>query len=162
MKTHGKLIIIDDEVDLGQMLKSLFEEKFSEVYCSDKPEEGLREALFDNSDLIISDIRMPKLSGDTLVKQIRSHGVLTPIIFLSGFITKDVYVLAIRLGVADIFEKPFNFNYMSEAIDRILALEKFKKNYYGHLAQSDYPKEKLEIEKRQLGNLHLAADYKKI
>ncbi len=161
MSRFDKLIIIDDEVELGEMLKSMFEEKFATVVHFSDPETGLAEVLKDNSSLIISDLKMPRLSGDQLVQKIRSQGILTPIIFLSGYVSKEVYAMALRLGVSDVFDKPFNFDYMSESIEKILEIEKRKKEYFVHASDPNYPKEKLEKEKKLLGLLHVVNDSKR-
>lgn len=161
MSRTDKLIIIDDEVELGDMLKTMFEDKFSNVFHFSEPEKGLEEILKDDANLIISDIKMPRLSGDVLVQKVRSHGVLTPIIFLSGYVSKEVYAMALRLGVSDVFDKPFNFDYMFVSIEKILEIERRKKEFYAHLADPQYPKEKLEKEKKLLGLLHVVHDAKR-
>lgn len=161
MGRYDKLVIIDDEVELGEMLKSMFEEKFEKVLHFSDPEAGLAEVLKDDANLIISDIKMPRLSGDALVQKVRSHGVLTPIIFLSGYVSKEVYAMALRLGVSDVFDKPFNFDYIFASIEKILEIEKRKKEYTLHLADPHYPKEKLEKEKKLLGLLHVVNESKR-
>jgi DNA-binding NtrC family response regulator len=161
MGRYDRLIIIDDEVELGEMLKSMFEDVFEQVIYFSDPEKAISEVLKDEANLIISDIKMPRLSGDLLVQKVRSEGILVPIIFLSGYVSKEVYAMALRLGVADVFDKPFNFDYMLASIQKVLEIERRKQEYYQNKADGNYSREKLAKDKRLLGLLHVVNDVKR-
>jgi DNA-binding NtrC family response regulator len=160
LSRYHKLILIDDEVDLGENLKELFDQKFEIVMYFSNPEAALEEILKDDVNLIISDIKMPNLTGEVLVQKVRSNGILAPIIFLSGFVSKEMYSMALRLGVSDVFDKPMNFPYMLESIDKILEIEKRKREYILHAADPNYPADSLKKEKKLLGLLHVVNSMK--
>lgn len=160
MGRYDKLVLIDDEEEIGGTLKALFSEMFKEVTFYEDSQKALEEITKNEPSLIISDINMPGMSGDALVRQVRSRGILIPIVFLSGYVTREVYAMALRLGVSDIFEKPYDFDYMQKAIEKILELEKRKSILYIHMADPNYPKDKIEKEKKLLGLLHVVHESK--
>lgn len=157
MRKYGNLLIIDDELDLGEILVDVFQPHFEKViYCSDSTEAiGVTKSI--ELSAIITDVNMPNLPGDQFVRKIRSAGDLTPIVFLTGEASKELVLTALRLGVSDVFEKPFDGNFLVHRLDRILEIEKRKRNLF---SQTD--KEKASNEKKLLGLLHVISESKQV
>jgi two-component system, OmpR family, response regulator ChvI len=83
------LIVVDDEPDITSSLKLGLERRGMEVAVFNDPLKALEELKkHDKYDLVITDIRMPKMSGFELYREIRKQGVATPVVFMTAF---DVY-----------------------------------------------------------------------
>jgi CheY-like chemotaxis protein len=76
-------------------------------------------------DLIISDIRMPKLDGISLLKGIRNRDITSqiPIIFISGYSEDEIVNQALELGAKFFLFKPFPLEYLGEMVANILPEE---------------------------------------
>jgi DNA-binding NarL/FixJ family response regulator len=85
----------------------------------DKPLEALAYLLKTPTDLLITDISMPRLSGIDLYEGLRSH-VHTQVIFVSGY--ADKIVEALRFSVADYLHKPISTERFEQATQKALAL----------------------------------------
>lgn len=123
-KSSKRILIIDDEIEIGEMIQETLQEYYIKAhYISDASQVS---AHLDSEyyDLILSDISMPKLDGPNLVALIRSKGLLTPVIFVTGNITLEYALMALRLGVADVVNKPFKKDYLLETINHVLELRK--------------------------------------
>ena len=108
-----KILVIDDERDVLELVRSVLKTKGYSVRCAEGGEEGLREAEEEKPDLIISDLMMPKISGRELVKRIKNNDRLkdVPIIVLSAVGSesdKDPQYWAAGLGVDEFISKPFD------------------------------------------------------
>jgi DNA-binding response OmpR family regulator len=78
----------------------------------------LHGRLFD-IDIIISDIRMPGLSGLEILSDLRAGGWLTPVILITGFGDEETHARARRLGVSAVFDKPFDLKDLLAEVHRI-------------------------------------------
>lgn len=114
-----KILLAEDEVALGQIVKESLEMRdFKVIFCKDG-EEALLQYQKEAPELLVLDVMMPKKDGFTLAKEIRSIDKKTPIIFLtSKSQTKDV-IDGFGHGGNDYLKKPFS---MEELIVRIIAL----------------------------------------
>ena len=84
-----RILIVDDEPDITTSLKLGLERRGMEVIAFNDPLEALEEVKKkEHYDLIITDIRMPTMSGFDLFREIRKYKVGTPIVFMTAF---DVY-----------------------------------------------------------------------
>lgn len=114
-----KILLAEDEISLGQIVKESLElRNFEVVYCMDG-EEAMKQYQAEKPELLVLDVMMPKKDGFTLAKEIRNIDKKTPIIFLtSKSQTKDV-IEGFGHGGNDYLKKPFS---MEELIVRIMAL----------------------------------------
>jgi DNA-binding response OmpR family regulator len=81
--------------------------------------DGLEMALNNRYDIFLLDIMIPEKNGIEVCKEIRSHGIQTPILFLTALNTPDNITLGLNSGADDYLVKPFKFN---ELIARIRAI----------------------------------------
>lgn len=118
------ILIIEDEKKLVDVLEqSLKVEKYS-VDSAFDGEEGLEKALKNSYDLIILDIMLPRKDGFTVCKELRSHGIHTPVIMLTARGTTDDKVSGLNVGADDYLLKPFG---MEELFARIRAVLRRRK-----------------------------------
>lgn len=105
-----KLLIIDDERSIRNTLKDILE---YEKYKVDVAEDGITglEKIEDNKyDVILCDIKMPKMDGIEVLEEIKKRRHDVPIVMISGHGTVDTAVDAIKKGAYDFIEKPLDLN----------------------------------------------------
>lgn len=111
------ILIIEDEVNLADSLKFGLQEKGFKVDVSYRGAEGLAKALTQKYQIIISDIKLPDISGLKFCTLFRQQNVETPILFLSALGTTDDKLKGFNVGADDYLSKPFSFD---ELLARII------------------------------------------
>lgn len=71
-------------------------------------------------DLIISDIRMPWISGLQVFKGLKAKHALPPVILITAFGDDETHAQARKLGVAAIYDKPFDLDVLLEKVEKVL------------------------------------------
>ncbi len=100
--------LIEDEIELAETYLDFLSPHFGVRYfdCPSKAESMLGTS--EVPDLIVTDIKMPKRSGLSFVKDCRARGLRCPSILISGFAEKAHALEAINLGVSGFMEKPLD------------------------------------------------------
>lgn len=115
---------MDDEQRIVEYLKYIINWKtlgFDEVIGLSSG-SAAREFLVENApDLMITDIRMPEVSGLDLAKEIFNHQLKTKVIILSGYNDFSYAQKGIRLGISDYLLKPVTGNDLQEVVTRVMA-----------------------------------------
>lgn len=127
MKKYERCLVIDDERDLVEVVKDGLEAVFNQVDTAYNGTEALEMLVQNKYELVISDLQMPKMKGDELLKRMRMKGVLTPFIYVTGNGNKEHVVEALRLGAVDFIEKPFDFDELVVKIRRNMDIISEKK-----------------------------------
>lgn len=104
-----KLLLVEDNKELLQILKQLFE-PFYQVYLANNGKEGLAQAYEHKPNLIISDIMMPEMTGIEMCLQIKNNVDLChiPIILLTALNNTEQSIEGLNRGADDYISKPFN------------------------------------------------------
>jgi DNA-binding NtrC family response regulator len=102
-----RLLIVDDDADLRQSLSLLLRESGYEVVAEADPETALSRALAEEFDLILCDVRMPRLDGLAFLRRYRAEGGSAPLIMTSAYGAEDAALAAMREGAYDYLRKPF-------------------------------------------------------
>ena len=102
-----RLLIVDDDAGLRQSLGLLLTESGYEVAAEGDPEAGLARALDEKFDLILCDVRMPKMDGLTFLRRYRAERGPALIVMMSAYGGEDVALAAMREGAYDYLQKPF-------------------------------------------------------
>lgn len=118
----SKILIIDDEIDLVNLLKDSLENREHTVLTAFDGEEGIRKAK-EQPDIIILDIMMPGIDGYEVIRRIRD-AIFCPIIFLSAKQSETDMIKGLALGGDDYLTKPFSLNELLARIDAHLRREK--------------------------------------
>jgi CheY-like chemotaxis protein len=121
----SKILVVDDEPSIRDVLRDLLTAAGYTVVTASDGREALPMALADKPDLIISDIRMPKLDGLTLCKALRVNPETKsiPIIMLTSYNTSEHMEAAMAAGADDFLPKPLN---VEEVKIRVRSLLKLK------------------------------------
>jgi FixJ family two-component response regulator len=117
----GYVYIVDDDVSLRTALKRLLNKAGYDVETYSSAQE-LLEHLPDETrpGCILSDVRMPGLSGPDLQTQLNQRGLTLPIIFLTGFADTRTTVQTVKAGAHDFLTKPVPSDELLPAITRAL------------------------------------------
>ena len=114
------ILVIDDDDNLRDTIGVLVErEGFRAILAADGL-TGLDQAILAKPSLIISDLRLPGLSGVEVCKRLRGSGVLTPIIVLSAIGEEIDKVLLLEIGADDYVVKPFGARELLARIRAVL------------------------------------------
>jgi len=108
-----KILIVDDEIDILDLLSYNLEKQGYLVKKSNSAQKALNMMIEEIFDLVILDIMMPGMDGYTLCKKIRNvHSINqnVPIIFLSAKDTEIDEILGLELGADDFLVKPVSMN----------------------------------------------------
>jgi len=117
--TDTKILVIDDEPDLCNILKFNLELKGYIVDVSYSAEEGLNKDI-DSYSLILLDVMMNKISGFEMLSIIRNErNCSTPVIFITAMNTEPDVLQGFKIGADDYIKKPFS---ISEVIMRVSAV----------------------------------------
>lgn len=118
----AKILVVDDEKAIRRSIKEILE---FEKHAIDEAEDGqmaLDMALKNNYDIILSDIKMPKLDGIELLQKLIDNKVASAIIMMSGHGTIETAVDAVKNGAYDYLAKPIDLNRLLVSVRN--ALEK--------------------------------------
>jgi DNA-binding NtrC family response regulator len=118
MKFH--LLVIDDEKNIREGLAEYLEEEGYEVACAKDGEEGWKIFSGGDIDLVITDLRMPGIGGEDLMRRILAQAPGFPVIMLTGHGSVETAVNAMRDGAWDFLTKPVDMDHLSLIIKRAL------------------------------------------
>jgi len=105
-----KILIIDDEKSIRTTLREILEYEKYEVTEAADGEQGLKKLLGENFDIVLCDIKMPKMNGMEVLERAVTAEVDTPFIMISAHGTIENAVDATRIGAYDFLEKPPDLN----------------------------------------------------
>jgi len=115
-----RILIVDDEEQLCVSLSRLLKARGYEAVYTMEPENALPLLADEPADLVITDLKMPGLSGIDLIREIRSVYRDLPILMVSGYASVDNVVKAMRYGAINFFEKPVRFAELIREIDVLI------------------------------------------
>jgi DNA-binding response OmpR family regulator len=105
MEPQYRLLIVDDEIEILNVYRDYFAKRGFGVDVARNGAEGLEKLRQEQFEVAIIDIKMPKMDGMALARQIQEEGIDTNVIILTGHGDKDEAVEAINIGVDAWFEK---------------------------------------------------------
>lgn len=103
-----KILIVDDEKGIVDMLKSHFERQSFQVYTAYNGMEALKQAVCD-PDIVLLDINMPEMDGLAVCQRIREF-ITCPILFLTARIESADKIIGFQAGADDYIVKPFDLD----------------------------------------------------
>jgi len=118
MTVHGtnQILIVDDESDVRDLLSKFLTRRgyvVSTVGDGEAAIEAIRET---HPDIVLLDIRLPKVDGISVLKRLRDESDNVAIITMSGNADEDTARRSLELGAADFITKPFNLPYLETSL----------------------------------------------
>jgi len=102
-----KVLVIDDEAGVRRTLSMILEDEGYQVISASDGKEGLERALKEEPDLILCDIRMPRLDGLEFLEQYRKKNGQALVITITAYGSTELAVEAMQKGAYDYLPKPF-------------------------------------------------------
>ncbi len=115
-----KILVIDDEKAIRRSIKEILEFEKYNVDEAEDGQQGLDMALKGKYDVVLSDIKMPKLDGTELLTKLIASGTNSALIMMSGHGNIETAVDAVKKGAFDYLAKPIDLNRLLIAIRNAL------------------------------------------
>ena len=109
-KTKGKILVVDDERSMREILEIFLKNEGYSVTAASNGESALEVMKHDHFDLIITDMKMPKVGGLELLKNVKEIYPDTVVVIITAFGTTESAVEAMKLGAFDYITKPFQMD----------------------------------------------------
>ena len=114
-----KLLLIEDDVSMARVLAEALTDDGHETTIRYTGEDGLAYLARERPDAVVLDIRLPKMSGVAVLRQIRATDPVLPVMIMTGLATPGEIAEARRLGVTEIIEKSEILKHFGEALARV-------------------------------------------
>jgi DNA-binding NtrC family response regulator len=114
---HGKILAIDDEKNIRHLIQSEFSLEGFEVTTAGSGEEGLDRFDEERFDMVLLDIKLPKMDGIETLRKLKQKSSGTDVIMITGHGDIESAVTSMKLGARDYVTKPFK-------LDELLTLAK--------------------------------------
>ena len=121
MEKQKALVIDDEKVVLGSVKKILTDEGY-DVDTNLSGREGLNQALAEQYDIVLTDIRMPDIGGMRVLRDIKRSKPSLPVVMITGYASVKSSVQAMKLGAADYIEKPFTPDQLIKAVNSAIEI----------------------------------------
>jgi len=125
----AKLLIVDDEKHIREGLEKALSTDGYDVELASDGKDALERIEEGDIDLVITDLKMPNLSGEELMREALDKFPYLPIIILTGHGTIENAVEAMRNGAYDYLTKPLNIDKLSLIVNRALENSSLKRQY---------------------------------
>jgi len=113
---NEKILIVDDEAGIRRILSRTLEKQGFEVFTAASAEAALIELGKHQPDLVLSDIRMPGMTGVEMAKRIKEHSPTTSLIMITGYASTDTAIDSLRIGADDYLKKPVQIADLTTAV----------------------------------------------
>ncbi len=119
----SKILIIDDEKDIRNLFRELLEKEGYEVFEADNGITGLETFKKENTDMVITDIIMPKKEGLATILELRKDNPDLKIIAITGggyIIRRDFLGYAQKFGANEVLTKPLKLDILVETVNNLM------------------------------------------
>jgi len=137
-----KILLIEDDIDLNETVKEYLE-NFYDVICAFDGEDGITKAYETKPDVIILDIKLPKINGFEVANEIRKFSNV-PILFLTSLDSEKDVEKGFLSGGDDYIKKPFSLKELKLRIDAVL------KRVYGNIQRIKIKDFEFDLENLEL------------
>ncbi|CAM2067663.1 Sigma-54-dependent Fis family transcriptional regulator [Sulfidibacter corallicola] len=104
----GKILVVDDDAAIRRSLDKILKYEGYETVLAENGSQGVNLALQEEPDLILLDIKMPRMDGIEVLQTLIKQGTTSPVVMISGHGTISTAVEATQLGAFDFLEKPLD------------------------------------------------------
>jgi DNA-binding response OmpR family regulator len=111
-----KILVVDDERPIREMLKKFLIKKGYEVFDADNGEDAIKILKEQSPYIVLLDIRMPKESGIDILKKMKEANKEVGVIMITAVAETPVAERCIELGAFDYITKPISLEYLEECL----------------------------------------------
>ena len=119
MALNANVLIVDDEKNIREGLKRALANSYN-IFLAEDGNEALKTLKENNIDIVITDLKMPNIDGNSLMKIIVKDDPSIPVIILTGHGTIENAVSSIHEGAYDFITKPFDLEHLNLILERAL------------------------------------------
>ena len=106
-KEKYRILVVDDSVNTLEVIQRNLTSQGYRVFIAQRVDEAIRILESTSIDLVITDYKMPKVSGLDLIKHIRENFKNTEVMMITGYASVEGAVLAVKTGAEEYLAKPF-------------------------------------------------------
>jgi len=114
-----KILICDDQVNIRESYKLILENDYDLVFAANG-QDVLLYLTESTPDLIIMDIKMPKMDGLTTLKELQKIRPNLPVLIVTGYDSVEMATMATQSGAADYIVKPFEPEQILKSVQKVL------------------------------------------
>src|SRR5512133_560650 len=127
-KERLTVLVVDDEKSICDILSQYLQRVHYNVFIATSGEKAIEIIRANHIDLVLTDIKMPGITGGDLLKLVKEENNATPVILTIGYPTLDTAIEALKLGAYDYLTKPFHLEEIGEKIKRALLNRKLEED----------------------------------
>ncbi|MHB8173547.1 MAG: sigma-54-dependent transcriptional regulator [Nitrospirota bacterium] len=120
MADKFKILIIEDKKSMAEMLARTFHAEGHSAITSGTGEEGLQKILHEGADIVLTDLKLPGMSGLQVLRALKEKRPLIPVIMMTAFGSIETAVEAVKAGAYDFLTKPFDTSHMLALVEKAL------------------------------------------
>ena len=114
------VLVIDDETEIQSILSDYLTGRGYQPAIAGSAEDGLQELLARRHAALILDLNLPGRDGLTFLEEVRRRGLDIAVVIITGYATADSAIEALRRGIDDYLQKPFDLDDLGRALERAL------------------------------------------
>lgn len=167
--TEKILLVVEDEPELRELIVNGLELPEVKIIEASNGQEGYEKTLLHDPIAILTDINMPIMSGLDMSKCIRKQGIETPIVILTAYSEKDFVIDALRNGIMDFINKPFELSALNEIMaqavsygEKLREFDRFWMDYIDQNPQLKNQKKTLLATKKEILKMRFISTSKKV
>lgn len=115
-----KILVVEDDPDIRRILTLFLQEKQYQVKVAEGAQQALEMLAEEPTDVILSDVRMPGMSGLELLQAVKARDPEIELVLMSAYTSVKDAVEAIQNGAADYVEKPIDFRRLERVLQTVL------------------------------------------
>lgn len=117
-KINEPIFVVDDEKEICANLKDLIEYWGYEVYTFSNPKEALEAIPKYNPFMILSDYKMPEMTGIEFCNEVRKVHMKLPFVIVTGFADKEMAMAGFTSGLSELLEKPYSESQIKTVVEK--------------------------------------------
>ncbi|HOH72690.1 MAG TPA: sigma-54 dependent transcriptional regulator [Syntrophales bacterium] len=118
----ARILVVDDDLGMRDLLEIMLTQEDYEVACCGDPDKALQRVQKEQFDLVITDLKMPKMDGIEFLKQVKEVKPETQVILITAFASGNTALSAMKEGAYDYIEKNFDIDELKRIVHE--AMEK--------------------------------------
>ncbi len=115
-----KIMIVEDNVEVAESIKNYLTSENFEVTIYNEAPLALTELKKGTYHLVLLDLRMPKMSGEEMLRKMREGGWNIPVIILTAYPSVKSAIESLKLQAFDYIEKPFKMSRLLDTIESVI------------------------------------------
>lgn len=126
MSTNPILLFVDDDVRAGELMLRFCEDSPFGCRVFTNPVQAFEYFMENGADMVVTDLRMPQMTGIELLTKIRENDTRVPVIITTAYSTVDDAIEALRLGAEDFIKKPYDMDELMLMVEKNIEQSRLK------------------------------------